>query len=119
MHTLLIEELENGLHPSQAHNLLDLVVNSIEFGGQQLIVTTHSPALLNALNGEQHRGVLIVTRDSSTGWSAVDRLADLPGYHRAMASESLGNLVEQGRLTEVFEKPSISRASIDEFLRKT
>lgn len=116
MPTLLIEELENGLHPSQAHNLLDLVVNSIESGGQQLIVTTHSPALLNALNGEQHRGVLIVTRDSSTGWSAVDRLVDLPGYHRAMASESLGNLVEQGRLTEAFEKPSVSRASIEELL---
>lgn len=110
--TILIEELENGLHASQAHNLLELIVKSIASGAQQLIVTTHSPALLNALNGDQHEGVLIVTRDPATGWSFVNRLVDLPGYHRTLASDSLGNLVEQGRLSEAFEVPQISRERI-------
>lgn len=115
--TLLIEELENGLHPSQAHTLLQLIVESIQSGEQQLVVTTHSPALLNALSGDQHRGVLIVSRDKSSGWSSVSRLVDLPGYHRALASEPLGSLVENGRIAEAFENPVRSRDSIDEFLR--
>ncbi|CAI3799471.1 hypothetical protein NKCBBBOE_02334 [Pseudarthrobacter sp. MM222] len=115
--TLLIEELENGLHPSQAHALLQLIVESISSGEQQLVVTTHSPALLNALSGEQHRGVLIVSRDKSSGWSSVSRLIDLPGYHRALASEPLGSLVENGRISEAFESPVIARESIDDFLR--
>lgn len=114
--TILIEELENGLHASQAHNLLQLIINSISSGAQQLIITTHSPALLNALSGDQHEGVLVVTRDPSTGWSAVSRLVELPGYHRALASESLGNLVEQGRLGEAFESPNISRESLTDIL---
>lgn len=114
--TLLIEELENGLHPSQARTLLELIVDSLRSGEQQLIVTTHSPALLNALSGKQHRGVLVVSRDSSTGWTSVDRLVDLPGYHRALASESLGSLVEEGRISEAFSVPSTSRAAIDALL---
>ncbi len=115
--TLLIEELENGLHPSQAHALLELIVESIQSGAQQLVVTTHSPALLNALSGEQHRGVLVVSRDPSTGWSSIDRLVDLPGYHRVLASEPLGSLVEKGRLSEAFENPVSSRENIQELLR--
>lgn len=115
--TVLIEELENGLHPSQAHALLELIVESIETGDQQLIITTHSPALLNALSGNQHRGVLVVSRDPKTGWSSVDRLIDLPGYNRALASDSLGTLVEKGRLSEAFKAPQTSRQSIQDLLR--
>jgi predicted ATPase len=115
--TVLIEELENGLHPSQAHALLELIIESIKTGDQQLIVTTHSPALLNALSGDQHRGVLVVSRDPETGWSSVDRLVDLPGYSRALASDSLGTLVEKGRLGEAYKSPHISRQGVQDLLR--
>jgi predicted ATPase len=36
----------------------------------QVMLTTHSPALLNALDGDDHMGVLVVARDrDSSRWS--------------------------------------------------
>jgi predicted ATPase len=101
--TILIEELENGLHPSQAANLLALLLDTDE--RDQLIITTHSPALLNALSGHLHKGVLVVSRDVDTGISSVDRLVDLPGYQRALATDTLGGLVESGKLADAYVQP--------------
>lgn len=112
--TILIEELENGLHPSQAGNVLRLLLERA--GQERLIVTTHSPALLNVLPGELHRGVLVVSRDALSGVTSVDRLIDLPGYQRALATDTLGGLVESGRLAEAYKVPATRATSFAEIL---
>lgn len=96
--TLVLEELENGLHPTQAANVLTLVKSARAEQGFQVVLTTHSPALLNALSGDDHLGVLVVDRERSTGRSRVTRLVDLPGYLAMMASGRLGDLISAGRL---------------------
>jgi predicted ATPase len=96
--TLVIEEVENGLHPSQAARVIALVKAE---SGRRLVrtlATTHSPALLTALDGDDHEGVMICERDPHSGWSRIRRLVDLPGYARAMAAGSLGDAVTQLRL---------------------
>ena len=75
-----IEEPENELHPQL---LAGLAEELIEASGQrQLLVATHSPALLNALQPEQvwilHRG--------ADGYTQATRVADLPGIS-AMVEE--------------------------------
>ncbi len=102
---LVIEELENGLHPSQAAALLDLVTSASADLGYQVMLTTHSPALLNALSGDLHRGVLVVQRDRTSGRSTATRLVDLPGYLRLMATSKLGEAVTAGRLGEAAVTP--------------
>lgn len=96
--TLVIEEVENGLHPSQAARVIALVKAESDRRLVRTLATTHSPALLTALDGDDHEGVMICERDPHTGWSRVRRLVDLPGYARAMAAGSLGDAVTQRRL---------------------
>ena len=95
--TLVIEELENGLHPTQATRVVELLKSSAAQQGYQVVLTTHSPALLNALDGDDHSGVVVIGRDRETGRSRATRLVDLPGYYTMMASGGLGDAVAAGR----------------------
>ncbi len=96
---LVIEELENGLHPSQAARLLDLVKRAAAEGDTAVVVTTHSPALLNALSGDDHLGVVLCDRDRGSGRSRLRPLVEVPGYLAVMASNRLGDAVTQGALS--------------------
>lgn len=95
--TLVIEELENGLHPTLAARVVELLKSSAAQQGYQVVLTTHSPALLNALDGDDHSGVVVIGRDRATGRSRATRLVDLPGYYAVMASGGLGDAVAAGR----------------------
>jgi predicted ATPase len=100
---LVIEELENGLHPSQAARVLDLIKAARAEQEFQVVITTHSPALLNALEGDDHPGVLVVDRDRTSGLSRMRRLVDLPGYYAMMAANRLGDAVAAGQLAQAGE----------------
>jgi predicted ATPase len=47
---IVIEEIENGLDPRAIHLLVDEIRNAIESGRIQVILTTHSPYLLDLLD---------------------------------------------------------------------
>lgn len=95
---LVIEELENGLHPSQAGRVLQLIEEVGDDDATQVMVTTHSPALLNAMTGQLNRSVIVCYRDGVTGHSRLTRLPELPGYAEAMAAGLLGDVMSQGKL---------------------
>ncbi len=113
--TLVLEELENGLHPSQASRVLDLVKSSAAGQNFQVVLTTHSPALLNALSGDDHPGVLVIGRERD-GRTRANRLVDLPGYLAMMASGGLGDLVTAGRLPEPGNREQADTAELDRLL---
>jgi predicted ATPase len=95
---LVIEELENGLHPSQAGRVLQLIREVSEDLSTQVMITTHSPALLNAMTGQLNRSIIVCYRDGVTGHSRLSRLPELPGYAEAMAAGRLGDAMSQGKL---------------------
>ncbi|MDM3974747.1 ATP-binding protein [Mycobacterium marseillense] len=94
---LVAEELENGLHPSQAALLLDRLKQTAVDRQTRTVATTHSPAILDALTGDDHRSVMVSTRDAD-GWSHVDRLTDLPGYFEVVGHSSLGDSAVHDRV---------------------
>ena len=110
---LLIEELENGLHPSQAGRVLELIKEVSADLATQVMLTTHSPALLNAMTGDLNRSVIVCYRDAATGASRLTRLPDLAGYAEAMASGRLGDVVSRGRMVQ----PELFDLEYDEFNR--
>ncbi|MCX8522157.1 MAG: AAA family ATPase [Rhodoferax sp.] len=59
---LVIEEIENGLDPRSIHLLVEEMRRAVLAGTTQVILTTHSPYLLDLLTLEQ---VLLVNRDES------------------------------------------------------
>lgn len=95
---LVIEELENGLHPSQANRMLHLIQEASKELSTSVMVTTHSPALLNAMSGQLNRSVIVCYREPQNGRSHLVRLPELPGYAEAMAIGELGDVVSRGRL---------------------
>lgn len=100
---LVVEELENGLHPSQAEHVLRLIRETSAEHGTKVLLTTHSPALLNAIIGKANHGVVVCYRDQGTGTSRLTRLTELPGYAEAMAAGRLGDVVTAGRLVRPVE----------------
>jgi hypothetical protein len=97
---IVLEELENGLHPSQARRVLNLVRESSKAADTSVLFTTHSPALLDAAEGVLNESVIVCHRDSETGYSRLTPITDLPGYASALAEGTLGSAVTSGKLVD-------------------
>ena len=59
---LVIEEIENGLDPRSIHLLIEEIRNAVLAGTTQVILTTHSPYLLDLLKLDQ---LVLVTRNEA------------------------------------------------------
>ena len=95
--TLVIEELENGLHASQAQLLVGLVRDEVHRRRVRALATAHSPALLDALTGDEHGSLVVCERDLD-GHSTLRRLVDLPNYVDIVAAGTLGRAAEDDHL---------------------
>ncbi len=93
---LVVEEIENGLHPSQAALLLNRLKASAGTGVSTL-ATTHSPAILDALEGNDHKSVLVCSRGTD-GWSKATKLTDFPDYFEVVGQGPLGAAAVRDRL---------------------
>lgn len=92
---LCVEEPENSLHPSVIDNLLTEFRDAAE-RGTQVIITSHSPYLLNRLNLDVDAAFFV----DRPGGAA--RFTPLPGDERTareMERFGLGELLAQGALT--------------------
>ncbi len=114
--TLVIEELENGLHASQAQLLIGLVREEVAHRRVRALATAHSPALLDALSGDEHRSVVVCQRDRE-GRSTLHRLVDLPNYVDIVAAGGLGRSAEQDRLRRREGPTQTPSDALDEIFR--
>jgi len=114
---LVIEEVENGLYPTQAARVLELMKDESARRSIDVLFTTHSPALLNSLLPQDHSGVIVCTRAPDTGESLLTPLTELPGYVDLLAAGDLGDAVTKGRLPDAVRPREQGSDSIDEFLR--
>lgn len=112
---LVIEEVENGLHPSQAAQLVQLIKRESALRRVRTLATTHSPALLSALEPADHDGVILCRRDPETAVSELVPLVELPGYAEALAAGPLGDAVAQRRLDHVPDRAG-RLAALDDLL---
>lgn len=94
---VVIEELENGLHASQAAMLVGLIREEVKRRRVRALATAHSPALLDALSGEEH-GSVVVCQRGKDGSSTLTPLVNLPNYLDIVAGGGLGKAAERDRL---------------------
>lgn len=114
---LVIEEIENGLYPTQAARVLKLMKEESQRRRIDVLFTTHSPALLNSLTSRDHAGVVVCTRDSESGESLLIPLTELPGYVDLLAAGDLGDAVTKGRLPDALHPREAEVTSVEDFLR--
>ncbi|MBP2857798.1 AAA family ATPase [Dickeya oryzae] len=95
---LVIEEVDNGLHPSRAHVLINMLRTLGQQRGIDVIVTTHNPALLDAAGPKMIPFISVTHRDDISGESLLTQLDDIQQLPKLMASGSLGRLSSEGRI---------------------
>ena len=93
---LVIEEVDNGLHPSRARLLLDMLQAIGEQRGVDVLVTTHNPALLDAMGVEMVPFITVANRDPVTGCSVLTLLEDIAQLPKLLAQGPIGRLSSQG-----------------------
>ncbi|WP_245836101.1 AAA family ATPase [Mycobacterium rhizamassiliense] len=114
---LVVEEIESGLHPSQASVLLERIKSVAAERNIRTVATTHSPPLLDALTGADHESVVVASRDKTTGWSRVDRLTDFPDYFEVVGRTSLGDSAVHDRLRPGKVNADAARAALAEIFK--
>lgn len=91
--TVVIEEVDNGIHPSRAKSLIDAISELGKDKGVDVIITTHNSALLNSVSKEDIKGVSICYRDEESGSSKCLPFLDIDRYPNLLARGNLGDLV--------------------------
>lgn len=103
--TLVIEEIDNSIHSSRAHDILSLMRQYAEERGLKLLLSTHNPALMNAVPDEALADVIFCYRDPQQGDSRLVRLGDLDDYVGLVVQGSLGDLVTRGIVERFVKHP--------------
>lgn len=97
---IVIEEIDNGLHPSRAGILIDML-NEIGTDRQiDILMTTHNPALLDELGPEMIPFIIVAHRSMEDGASELTPLEDIQSLPKLLAGGSIGKLVAEGEIEE-------------------
>jgi predicted ATPase len=101
---LIIEEIDNGLHPSRAQKLVKMLH---ELGAQRkidILCTTHNPALMDAFGNSMIPFISYVHRNKTTGSSSISLLEDFEKLPKLMAAGTLGDLMTSGIFEQSAER---------------
>lgn len=104
---LIIEEVDNGVHPSRADVLVRQIRDLASQRQLRVLMTSHNPALLDALPDEALADVLCCYRDPQQGDSRLVRLGDMERYSELVAQGPLGQLMTR-KVLERFLKDDTS-----------
>lgn len=108
--TVIIEEVDNGIHPPRVGQILELMRRTAQERGLHVLVTTHNPALLDAISDEELRHVVTCYRDPEQGDSRLVTLGALERFPELVAQGPLGQLVTHGILDRFLKERPDERA---------
>ena len=95
---IVIEEFDNGLHPSRAKLLVGALAEAASRRKLNVLVTTHNPAFMDALDEPQLNGVLICHGNGSGSGSHATKLGDMDIAGTVGLRGGLGDFVTRGAL---------------------
>ncbi|WP_438041907.1 AAA family ATPase [Sorangium sp. So ce128] len=102
-HFYFFEEIENGIHPTRLHLLVQLIEQQCRTRDVQVIATTHSPQLLGFLTPESRESALLIYRLRGADESSVRKVVDLPDLSRVLETQDLARLHASGWLEDMVE----------------
>lgn len=101
---IIIEEVDNGLHPSRAKLLLETMK---EIGAERnidILITTHNPALMDELGVEMIPFIQVVHRDPEDGTSKITLLENIRSLPKLLAHGSVGELSTKGEIEKILSQ---------------
>ena len=90
------EEIDNGLHPSRLHLLLDLIETQTAKSGIQVVTTTHSPELLSMMGDRTFGSTSVVCRLPDSADSIIRPVSKIPKAAELRKSQGPGRLLAGG-----------------------
>ena len=112
-HLFFIEEIDNGLHPTRLHLLLDVIEQATRAFGCQVVATTHNPNLLAYLSPETREDAVLLYRQERDDASDAIRIVDVPDVRRILETQDLGKLFATGWLEDAIafmnEEPLLTK----------
>lgn len=105
---IVIEEVDNGIHPGRAKTLIQLVSNIARERKVDVIITTHNAILLNALSKENLSGVEIVYRDDEEGDGRFIPLIQINNMPSLLANGKLGDVFTNDMILKYIKTEEIS-----------
>lgn len=94
------EEPENGIHPNRLSLLLQLMQQEVANSSMQIVITTHSPLLLNFLSPESLEYASLMYRIGDRTESRITKIMDIPNARELVANEGLSSLLDSGWLED-------------------
>lgn len=95
-----MEEIENGLHPTRIHLIIELLEQFAETRKLQVIATTHSSQVLLALSPSTLRDVVLFARTEDTPGTITRRLGDLDHFDEVTQRTEIDRLFTTGWLEQ-------------------
>ena len=108
---IVVEEFDNGLHPSRAKLLVRTLSETASRRKLNVLVTTHNPAFMDALDESQMGSVHICHGDEAGGGSQVTRLSDMDIAGTLSVRGGLGDFVTSGALERHLDPDFAERRS--------
>jgi len=90
------EEIENGLHASRLHLLIDLIEGVTSNGTKQVIATTHSSDLLSLVRDSTFESTSVVSRLEDANKTIIRRVAELHQARKLRKTQGLARLFTGG-----------------------
>jgi len=94
--TLVLEEIEDGLHPSRLHLLIELLKSQVGQGVQQVFATSHSPYAIAWLREEDYKHVFLCTKSEETGATSITPFSEVPDLVELARTQSIADLFAEG-----------------------
>ncbi len=101
---VVIGEIDNGVHPSRARELMRSLEETARRRGLRLLVTTHNPALLDAVPPSALGDTVACYRDPATGESRLQTLREMDDFVAIGAAGPLGMLATSGALDRYLKR---------------
>jgi len=102
---VVIEEIDNGVHPSRAEHLLTSIRAIAQRRNLRVLLSTHNPALMDALPDAALGDVVFCYRDPQEGHSRLVKLGEIDDFPGLVSQGPLGQLVTTGVVDRFIKSP--------------
>lgn len=101
---LIVEEVDNGLHPSRSDLLLKMLGTVGGERGVDVMVTTHNPALLDAMGSTMVPFITVAHRDPADGTTKLTLLEDVAALPKVLAEGPVGRVSSRGLIEKALKE---------------
>jgi predicted ATPase len=92
------EEIENAIHPTRLHLLVDFLEQQVARGEIQIVATTHAPQVLGYLSAGAREDAVLTYRLEGRPDAGIRRLLDIPEARHVLEIQDVSRLHASGWL---------------------